>query len=80
MKPTLPRDIRLTDLQTAQLIGANLGELDMLTGRSGKYCDPTFPPRQQGSRSANAVLTWVAARDAKVASTSSAIPSEKGSS
>jgi hypothetical protein len=65
MATTLPRDIRLTDRQTAQLIGTNLGEILKLSARSGKYHDPTFPPKENGTRCANAVLAWIAARDAK---------------
>lgn len=68
MMPTFfPRDIRLTDRQTAKLIGTNHGELCKLTAPGGRYFDPSFPRREDGTRSANAVLAWVAARDAKSA-------------
>lgn len=80
MPSTLPRDIRLTDQQTVHLIGTNYGEILKLTARGGKYFDPTFPPRENGTRSANAVLAWLATRDAKVAPAAAPTQSEKGSS
>lgn len=79
MTATLPRDIRITERQTAQLMGVNLGELQKLTGRGGRHFDPTFPPRENGTHSANAVLAWIAARDADAAPVVASAQSAKGS-